>query len=209
MGFRGERSPSPIPLNKPLSNSAPLTSVTHSIQRRPNKIDSRKADTFETYALAQLKKGEKLVRWERPNFMRAMGCIRAEAICLKCHTELKQGDLIGAFVYEFAKTKAKAPDEVKKDLLQTALQGKSLREIADNNGKIDKIKPSKYRDYNTVNDLERLLLEAGIVTKEMHAEQTESRKNALEGAAFWFEKNEAARVSKLVESNHKVIKESR
>jgi hypothetical protein len=132
-------------------------------------ISSREVDPFEAYALAQLKKGEKLVRWERADFVRAMGAVRAEAICLKCH-EVKEGDLLGAFVYAFTKEKAEPADQPLQALLKAALEGRSLEELG----------RDSLKDKNKVwSDL----LGLGVITGEMLSLQAESRKQALETVA--------------------------
>lgn len=148
-----------------------------------NHIDSRKTDPFEVYALAQLKKGEKLVRWERPEFMRAMGSIRAEAICMKCHTEVKEGDVLGAFIYEYAKTKAAAPFPKQKKLEVTTTPQKKTRKACQSEPFGYKkmplsVLPPKYLP-EPILESQMQSLDEGIVSKEMLAHQAESRRRAL------------------------------
>ena len=49
------------------------------------KVEAYDLSRFEEYALTRLNKGEKLVRWERPDAMHAVGAVRAETQCLRCH----------------------------------------------------------------------------------------------------------------------------
>lgn len=148
--------------------SAASTPRVHRGERQP--------DPFETYALAKLNKGEALVRWEREGFMRALGAIRAVSSCLKCH-EGKEGDLLGAFTYEFEKSKAVEPDEKqprqeeRQQILQLSREGKSLEAI------MRSLPGYAYTrgDYATQN-VQWQLLDSGIVTDEMVEKQAFFRK---------------------------------
>lgn len=52
-------------------------------------------------ALAKLNKGNELVPFTNDRGSLAyMGAIRADASCLKCHEDKKEGDLLGALLYE-------------------------------------------------------------------------------------------------------------
>ena len=58
----------------------------------------RLLDTFERLSLDAVRRGENLM-WTRESPKRMFGAIRAEASCLECHTNAKEGDLLGAFTY--------------------------------------------------------------------------------------------------------------
>jgi len=62
-------------------------------------VEVRALDLFEIKALLLLQAGHALVKEETPTLVRAMGAIRAQASCLKCHDDKKEGDLLGAFTY--------------------------------------------------------------------------------------------------------------
>ena len=145
-------------------------------------VASRRTDPFEAWAIGQLKKGEKLVRWERPDFMRAVGAIRAEAACIRCHAEMKEGDLLGAFVYEFSKAKAGPPSEVQQRLTKAAAEGKTEAEMI--------VMVNAPQDAKRVApwDVERELLDAGIITPELAKAQVAARKVALEKVAQMMER---------------------
>jgi hypothetical protein len=58
----------------------------------------RPLDEFERLGLEAVRRGEELVGTrEAPR--RMFGAIRARAVCLDCHANAKQGDLLGAFTY--------------------------------------------------------------------------------------------------------------
>lgn len=145
-----------------------------------NHRGERLADPFETYALSQLKKGDALVRWEREGFMRALGAIRAASSCLKCH-DGKEGDLLGAFTYEFEKSKAGEPDEKqngqqnRQRILQLSREGKSLEAIAQSLPGNENLKGGMMMDY-AIKNVRWQLLDAGIVTDEMLENQAWFRK---------------------------------
>ena len=75
-------------------------------------VDVRKLDGFEQAALAQLQSGHAYCSTSEGNLIRGMGAIRAQTSCLRCHDEAKEGDLLGAFTYSYAKEKhpAARPD---------------------------------------------------------------------------------------------------
>jgi hypothetical protein len=58
----------------------------------------RLLDTFESLSLDAVRRGENLM-WTREAPKRMFGAIRAEASCLECHANAKEGDLLGAFTY--------------------------------------------------------------------------------------------------------------
>jgi hypothetical protein len=58
----------------------------------------RPLDEFERLGLDAVRRGEELV-WTREAPTRMFGAIRAEADCLHCHANAKEGDLLGAFTY--------------------------------------------------------------------------------------------------------------
>jgi hypothetical protein len=156
-------------------------------------LAKRAADLFEAYAIQQLRKGDALVRWERPEFMRAVGAVRAEAVCLKCH-EVKQGDLLGAFTYRFAKI---STDEAAKEDQQAAenhiqlppretpavlegnRKGLSLEAIARTLPENEHLENNGRKKWYAVNNVRMQLLHAGMVTEEMLEEQRKARSNAL------------------------------
>ena len=58
----------------------------------------RPLDEFERLGLDALRRGEELV-WTREASTRMFGEICAKAVCLHCHANAKEGDLLGAFTY--------------------------------------------------------------------------------------------------------------
>jgi hypothetical protein len=58
----------------------------------------RPLDEFERLGLDAVRRGEELV-WTREAPTRMFGAIRAEADCLHCHANAKEGDLLGGFTY--------------------------------------------------------------------------------------------------------------
>lgn len=96
---------------------------------RPNEIlDSRPTNAFEDYATSQLMKGEKLVKWETPEFVHFVGGIYAAKSCLSCHSEAKEGDVLGAFTYEYKK--GGAPSAwIRNAQVKAALAGQSYKQV--------------------------------------------------------------------------------
>lgn len=136
------------------------------------KLKERVTDPFEAYAISLLKKGEPVVRWERDGYMRAVGAIRSTNACQRCH-ESKDGDLLGAFTYEFGKTKA-APTDVQKLELKYAEKGKNIEEIAEvlkANKKLGLSKEDNFGPWTVHRDL----LSIGFVTPEMVSQQAKNR----------------------------------
>jgi hypothetical protein len=142
----------------------------------PKKLNERATDPFEAYAISLLKKGEPVVRWERDGFMRAVGAIRSSGACQRCH-ESKDGDLLGAFTYEFGKTKTSLTDE-QKLVVKYADKGKNSQEIVDillQNKKLG-LDKNAFGSWAVSADL----LDAGIVSSEMVAWQSGQRKYLLD-----------------------------
>lgn len=146
------------------------------------KVAESALNRFEDHALALLRKGEKLVRWEHKEAMHAVGAIRAETQCLRCHEGSKAGDLLGAFTYSFVKSKAAPPDEQTKLMLKLSDEGQTLAQIAEAAGLLKGMKGGLNQrnvaiaSYN----IQNVLLEQGVVTAEMIAEQARYRKQLLE-----------------------------
>jgi hypothetical protein len=154
----------------------------------------RAADPFEAYAISLLKKGEALVRWERADFMRAVGAIRAAASCLKCHEDAKEGDVLGAFTYEFGKSKAVDPDtkpetrrpplmntKPQKLIVKLSQEGRSMKAVARMLPGNEDIDSGGMHSYWAIVEVENELLSAGVVTDEMVLEQTKRRNDFGEG----------------------------
>ena len=68
-------------------------------QRGNHTVAIRKLDWFEQAALAQLQAGHAYCCHRDGEVMRGLGAIRAQASCLRCHDDAKEGDLLGAFTY--------------------------------------------------------------------------------------------------------------
>lgn len=73
---------------------------------------TRALTAFENTALRRLVKGEDVVTLESRDRIRMFGSIRAMTVCIKCH-DVQRGRLLGAFSYEFARSKPKRPDKPK------------------------------------------------------------------------------------------------
>lgn len=65
----------------------------------PDHPPTRLLDPFEQAGLQALTKGENLFGRSRDGVIRLLGAVRAEASCVKCHRDKKEGDLLGAFSY--------------------------------------------------------------------------------------------------------------
>lgn len=139
------------------------------------QLNERKTDPFEAYAVAQLKKGEPLVRWERGGVMRAVGAIRSTGVCQRCH-ESKEGDLLGAFTYEFGKTKAALSDQQKLEIkyAESGNNTEQIAEILKSNRKLG-LDKNNFGAWTVYTDL----LSAGVVMPEMVKHQAENREYAL------------------------------
>jgi cytochrome c553 len=59
----------------------------------------RDLDSFEMKALGLLQAGSALVWQDRGSTFRAVGAIRMQATCARCHEDKKDGELLGAFTY--------------------------------------------------------------------------------------------------------------
>jgi len=70
--------------------------------RRPKVRD---LDEFEKRALADLQEGEQVRLTEASGTVRLLGALRARSDCLKCHSDKKEGDLLGALSYAFEQAK--------------------------------------------------------------------------------------------------------
>ena len=67
---------------------------------------TRPLDTFESEALAKLRRGEDLMVQDHPDHMRVLGSIHAVKQCVRCH-HAERGDLLGAFSYRLARETVK------------------------------------------------------------------------------------------------------
>ncbi len=87
----------------------PLTTIRRiSNQREEWKV--RELDSFETKALELLQTGHALVWKDQGASFRAIGAIRMQASCTRCHEDKKNGDLLGAFTY-FGFKRPRPPNE--------------------------------------------------------------------------------------------------
>ncbi|WP_395750266.1 hypothetical protein [Prosthecobacter sp.] len=132
---------------------------------------------FESHALTLLRKGEKLVRWECKESMHAVGAIRAEAQCLRCHDNNKAGDLLGAFTYSYTKGTASPPNEQAKLILGLNEEGKTPLQIAKATGLLKDNKETTA--FFAEASVEQVLLQHGVVTKKMLTDQALQRQQAL------------------------------
>lgn len=143
------------------------------------KPEAYALNRFEEYALSMLRKGEKLVRWERDDVMLAVGAVRAEAVCLRCH-DGAAGDLLGAFTYSFAKTKAAEPDAKTQQILQWNREGQKLDQIAASLSLFEKSLEGKGSGRMHGYQITQALLGQGIVTAEMLEKQAGIRHHVLQ-----------------------------
>lgn len=69
-------------------------------------IRTRKLDEGELESLQRLRVGENhVITWNADcDQIQMVAAIRAKAECLKCHEGKKEGDLLGAFIYQFAES---------------------------------------------------------------------------------------------------------
>lgn len=63
--------------------------------------ETRTLDLFEIAGIAELQKGKEVYIRHNGTVIRMLGALRASDDCLKCHTEKKKDDLLGAFSYTF------------------------------------------------------------------------------------------------------------
>ena len=141
------------------------------------ELTSRHADAFERYANEQLAKGEKLVKWERPEFVRFVGGIYAAKSCLSCHADAKEGQVLGAFSYQYNKTDISPTDEVD-PLVKAARAGQSYQELLTSEAK--EIAPFENAEKYYVGPVSYRLAIGGVVLPEMIDQQKKTRDNLLE-----------------------------
>lgn len=67
----------------------------------PAPLPTRPLDLFESAGVQELAQGKDVYIRSKGEVVRMLGALRATEQCLKCHTEAKQGDLLGAFSYVF------------------------------------------------------------------------------------------------------------
>lgn len=67
-------------------------------------LETRPLDLFETAGVIELRAGQETFVRTKDNVVRMLGALRASEQCLKCHTESRKGDLLGAFSYSFVDT---------------------------------------------------------------------------------------------------------
>ena len=142
------------------------------------KPEAYPLNRFEEHALSLLRGGEKLVRWENEQVMFAMGAVRADASCVRCH-DGAEGDLLGAFTYAFAKTAAPAPDEKIKQLVKWHREGQKLDQMAVSLRPLLGPEYAKLEARYIQPSVEQGLLSQGIVTAEMIAQQVADRERVL------------------------------
>jgi len=138
----------------------------------------RPLSDFEAYALAELKKGEHLVKWEQPEFNRFVGPIRAGEMCLKCHPGAKVGDVLGAFTYDYVKT-ALPTDPFESDKIVVAARtGASWEDLEALEG--IKGTPHDRKRYGVSRRIKDTVLSAGIVMPAFLEDQNRIRKDLME-----------------------------
>jgi hypothetical protein len=77
------------------------------------KLETRPLDIFEIAGVAELSQGKQLFVRHEENVVRMLGALRATDQCLKCHTDNKKGDLLGAFSYTFVDVNKSLEKELK------------------------------------------------------------------------------------------------
>ena len=86
-----------------LKKSTPVVYVPlrHNVRFDPKDFKGRPPTDFETRALAALRAGGdiEVAAGDEPGTLRVVGALRGEGHCLKCHTDRKASDLLGAFTY--------------------------------------------------------------------------------------------------------------
>lgn len=73
-------------------------------EKLPNMKDlanrpTREMDVFEMEGLEELMSGKEMYIREKNDTIRVLGPVRASNACLKCHTDAKDGAMLGAFSY--------------------------------------------------------------------------------------------------------------
>jgi len=66
---------------------------------KTGEVPTRALDDFEVLGLTALGKGEEIFSRSRDGVVRMLGAVRANASCIACHEDKKEGDLLGAFSY--------------------------------------------------------------------------------------------------------------
>lgn len=77
-------------------------------------IGSRGLDEFESKALHLLQAGHAMVVKQEGEVFRALGAIRMQESCRRCHEDKKNGDLLGAFTYLGLREREATADERKR-----------------------------------------------------------------------------------------------
>jgi hypothetical protein len=75
--------------------------------------EMRSLDMFEAAGIPDLLQGKNVFIRSKDRVVRMLGALRAGADCLKCHSEAKAGDLLGAFSYTFVDTHGSLAAELK------------------------------------------------------------------------------------------------
>jgi len=81
-------------------------------------LETRPLDLFETAGVVELSQGKDLYLRHKDNVIRMLGALRATDQCLKCHSDSKRGDLLGAFSYTFVDTNNTLAKELKKGVVK-------------------------------------------------------------------------------------------
>jgi hypothetical protein len=93
-----------------LKRAAPVVYVPmrHNVRFDPADFKSRSLTPFETRALAELREGRHIVSaaGDGPGTIEVVGALRGDGSCLKCHTDQREGDLLGAFSYSLRRVPA-------------------------------------------------------------------------------------------------------
>jgi len=142
------------------------------------KPEAYPLNRFEEHALSLLRGGEKLVRWENEQVMFAMGAVRADASCVRCH-DGAAGDLLGAFTYTFAKSPAPAPDEKTQQIVKWHREGQKLDQMAGSLRLLVNADGARMSQMQLEYGVKLALLSQGIVTAEMVAQQAANREQVL------------------------------
>lgn len=129
-------------------------------------IAPRDLDEFETRAFRLLQAGHAMVVKQEDEVFRALGAIRMQESCRRCHEDKKNGDLLGAFTYLGLREREATPDELKRRAqLRLAAQGdlKDAKFIATylSDHRLD------VPDSTKAIWLDRRLSEEGVITKAM------------------------------------------
>jgi hypothetical protein len=82
-----------------LMHDRPVVYVSEKLEMSKLKeAPTRKLDSFEVAALAQLQAGKELFARNQGETVRLLGSVRARKLCLSCH-DTSEGKLLGAFSY--------------------------------------------------------------------------------------------------------------